>query len=399
VSFNSPSLDSNPERVLVAGWFSLQGHGATAGDLMARDLACQWLAVAGRPFDVANDRPFTGGVDWRAVDPAAYSDLLLVCGPFLPEVLAELRARFQACRLTGLNLSILSAADRGQFEFLLERESAEAANPDITYVAPRRRVPVVGVVPTREFQANGTGRVDEAHLAVRQLLDARDVAVVVIDTRIDSTRGLLRTPDQVESLIARTDVVVTTRLHGLVLALRAGVPALAIDPVVGGGKILPQARVVGWPYAYSVDCLDRHELDAAFEACLTPAARDLAAACRDRGRTMVDALRARFMSRFAPRVEESAGAGTAFIAESMAASDAALDLFPTALEEVLAWNDELRGGLAWWKGQADAWEEAARRSQEDVAEVRRGLEWWKGQAEAWDAAGIDPAEPLGGTTR
>ena len=34
-------------------------------------------------------------------------------------------------------------------------------------------------------------------------------------------------------LVSRLEVVVTTRLHGLVLALRAGVPALAIDPAAG----------------------------------------------------------------------------------------------------------------------------------------------------------------------
>ena len=57
------------------------------------------------------------------------------------------------------------------------------------------------------------------------------MAVVAIDTRLDANRTGLRTPAQVESLIARTDVVVTTRLHGLVLALKNGVPAVAIDTV------------------------------------------------------------------------------------------------------------------------------------------------------------------------
>lgn len=45
-------------------------------------------------------------------------------------------------------------------------------------------------------------------------------------------------------MLRRLDVVVTTRLHGLVLALKNGVPALAVDPVAaapGGG---PSAGVV-----------------------------------------------------------------------------------------------------------------------------------------------------------
>ena len=58
-------------RALVAGWFSWEKYTATAGDLMACDVACDWLRQAGLPFDVALAPPFTGGVDWRTVDPAA----------------------------------------------------------------------------------------------------------------------------------------------------------------------------------------------------------------------------------------------------------------------------------------------------------------------------------------
>src|SRR4051812_2348322 len=69
-------------KALVSGWFSFEQTGASAGDLLARDVACEWLRDAGRAFDVALAPPFTGGVDWRAVDPAAYSEVVFVCGPF-----------------------------------------------------------------------------------------------------------------------------------------------------------------------------------------------------------------------------------------------------------------------------------------------------------------------------
>src|SRR6478672_7330304 len=69
-------------KTLLAGWFSFEQMGATAGDLMTRDLAKQWLVSAGHTVDVAVAAPFSGGVDWQAVDPALYSDLVFVCGPF-----------------------------------------------------------------------------------------------------------------------------------------------------------------------------------------------------------------------------------------------------------------------------------------------------------------------------
>src|SRR5205823_231922 len=55
---------------------------ATAGDLITRDVVAGWLEAAGRPYDVANDPPFAGGVDWRRAHPAVYDEVVFVCGPF-----------------------------------------------------------------------------------------------------------------------------------------------------------------------------------------------------------------------------------------------------------------------------------------------------------------------------
>ena len=55
-----------------------------------------------------------------------------------------------------------------------------------------------------------------------------------IDTRLDVPNNSgLRTPAEIESLIAAMDVMVTTRLHGTVLALRNGVPAI---PLINRGR-------------------------------------------------------------------------------------------------------------------------------------------------------------------
>ena len=72
------------------------------------------------------------------------------------------------------------------------------------------------------------------------------------------------------------DVVLTNRLHGLVFALRAGEPALAIDPVAGGNKVMAQARVLGWPAATLVDEDAPARLDAMLDWCLSAEGRALA---------------------------------------------------------------------------------------------------------------------------
>ncbi|PZS37364.1 MAG: hypothetical protein DLM62_19660 [Pseudonocardiales bacterium] len=55
---------------------------------------------------------------------------------------------------------------------------------------------------------------------------------MLFDTRLDGQDWrFAQTPGQLESMIRRLDVVVTTRMHGLVLALKNGIPALAVDPI------------------------------------------------------------------------------------------------------------------------------------------------------------------------
>ena len=43
------------------------------------------------------------------------------------------------------------------------------------------------------------------------------------------------------------DVVITTRLHGTVLALKNGVPVIPIDPIADGAKITLQVKSLNWP--------------------------------------------------------------------------------------------------------------------------------------------------------
>jgi hypothetical protein len=286
-------------KVLVAGWFSFEEMGATAGDLIARDLACQWLERAGRSFDVAHAAPFTGGVDWRQVDPRAYADVVFVCGPCgNGPPLVEFLDRFAGCRLIGLNLTMLEPLDVwNPFDLLLERDSSARAHPDITFLSRRSRVPVVGVIlihPQPEYRKRDVHRA--ANDAIARLVARRELAAVPIDTRLDVNATGLRTAAEIESLIARMDVVLTTRLHGTVLALKNGVPALAVDPVAGGAKIRRQAATLGWPVVFDGDKITDEELERAYDYCLTEQARGQAAACAERACGELEKVRDEFIA-------------------------------------------------------------------------------------------------------
>jgi hypothetical protein len=271
--------------------------GASAGDLLARDLAAEWLRRAGHDCDIALAPPFAGGVDWHEVEPANYGDVVFVCGPVgNGPPLAAFLDRFAGCRLTGLNTTMLhELEDWNPFEILFERDSDARARPDIALVAREPLVPVVGTVLVHRQREYPGNLHQAANDALQRLAASRDVAAVPIDTRLDVNQTGLRSTAQVESLIARMDVVLTSRLHGMVLAIKNGVPAVVIDPVAGGRKVLRQAQVLDWPIVFTADAVTDRQLQEAFDFCLTDEARAQARRCRDEAVSRVIAARDEFI--------------------------------------------------------------------------------------------------------
>jgi len=269
-------------KVLLAGWFSFEQMGATAGDLLCRDLTGKWLREAGITHDIAVAHPFIDGVDWRVLAPNDYTHLIFVCGPFGngPPVDEMLQA-FAHCEMIGLNLSMLQDLNEWDpFKLLIERDSSRTARPDLVFLTDGPRVPVIGVVlvhPQGEYGDRGMHQ--QANDLIERVLAQREAALVRIDTRLDENSTGLRTPAEVESLIARTDAVITTRLHGLVMSIKNGVPAVAVDPIRGGAKIVRQGQSLGWPLVTSADKADESQLSQWLDQCLTQGVHDRAQRC------------------------------------------------------------------------------------------------------------------------
>ena len=269
-------------RVLVCGWFSFAGMGTTAGDLMSRDVTVSWLAQAGVPFDIAAVEPFGERLDWRAADPTTYTHVVFVCGPVgNGPPLSEFLERFKHCRLIGLNLSMLQPLHEwNPFDVLFERDSNRYARPDLSLLHQRPSRHLAGVIlahPQEEYEDRACHAA--AHAVLSKVLEHEQILSVPIDTCIDGNLGGLKDPAQIEELIARMDFVATTRLHGLVLALKNGVPALALDPIRGGAKVSSQAKILGWPAVIGVEALSKSRLIELCAYCVTAEARMLAREC------------------------------------------------------------------------------------------------------------------------
>jgi Polysaccharide pyruvyl transferase len=290
-------------KTLVAGWFSFEQGGATAGDLMAADLACEWLEEARNPYDIALAPPWEGGVNWRQVNPQHYAKVLFVCGPFRQyHNETEFLKHFEGCQMIGLNLTMPTPLHEwNPFDLLFERDSSVTAHPDLSFLARQPKVPVVGICLVEPYFVwpPAPALTAIANEAIQRLVASREIAAVLIDTRLDSNSTGLRTPTEVESLIARMDVMITTRLHGMVLALKNGVPVIAIDPEPGGAKICRQAETIDWPIVFAADALTEEGLQKAFDYCLTERARVKALACSQQSAHRVQAVRERFITAFA----------------------------------------------------------------------------------------------------
>ena len=91
----------------------------------------------------------------------------------------------------------------------------------MVFLSKNSKFPVVGICLVEPY----AGGLDvEANGAIQRLIDLREVATVYIDTRLDVNATHLRTPLEIEFLIARVDALITTRLHGAVMAIKMGCP-------------------------------------------------------------------------------------------------------------------------------------------------------------------------------
>lgn len=269
------------------------GHFSTVGDVESLEVVKGWCNNAQLPYDVAPysqslQKRMSGAIAPGSADPSKYSHLLVVCGPCYRELLRKNGfeiERYEHCHKVGINLTMVAPlAEWNPFDLLLERDSDRNTRPDLTFAREIERGPVAGrCVVARQREYGDRQRHSLALSLIDDLIARHQLPSIEIAT--DWPRaGTLSIPNSaaaLSGLISHVDVLLTNRLHGLVFALRNGVPALAIDAVAGGDKVTAQARVLGWPVCLLADQATPSTLDAALKWCLTAEARAAARAASE----------------------------------------------------------------------------------------------------------------------
>ncbi|WP_410578517.1 polysaccharide pyruvyl transferase family protein [Amycolatopsis sp. lyj-108] len=270
-------------RALVIGWASFRHGEATAGDVLSMRRVDEALSTMGLPHDLAWSPVYRpDDVNYEEVDPARYSHVVFVCGPVHGWQVQEVHRRFAHCHRIAVGVSVIDPEDDTVtgFDQVFARDHDGIGTPDLSLGVRTGEVLVTGVIlapPQPEY--GDSGHHSAVHGSVQKWIAGVDCARVPLDTRLAySDWERCETPDQFMSILSHLDVVVTTRLHGLVLSLQAGVPALAIDPVEGGGKVTAQADALGWPaLVRAEEAGDRAVLDSWWRWCSSVQGRAVAA--------------------------------------------------------------------------------------------------------------------------
>lgn len=273
------SLDK-PPRALLVGFFS------TVGDIDCLHIVQRWLTNAGIAFETAPyasaiHAKMPGSKDLRHVDAEDYTHLIVICGPCWSEHYHKKKFgldRFAHCRRIGVNLTMVDQlVSWNPFHVLYERDSDRLVRPDLSFLEDWQNVPVVArCLISRQDEYGNRQRHQQATQFINEAIQSMGVASMDVDTRWchpDNPPGQ-KTPDAVASVLARADYLMTTRLHGLVFGLRAGIPVIAVDPILGGDKVSSQAKVLGWPCVSKVEDLTADWLQRSMQWCLSTEARE-----------------------------------------------------------------------------------------------------------------------------
>lgn len=295
-------LDPARPEVLVAWYGSFGGHG-TIGDLLSLESVVARLAAEGWRVAHASAPEFmvpgATRVAWDEVDPQRFAAVIFTCGPIIaghPQTEA-LFARFRGRPLLGVGVSLFDPAHERHadpFTAVLARQGGSERFEDVALVAPlpllapcdrAGRGLVIGLAlrgPQAEYGTPNCLSDHTAHLAraaAEELLRPAGGRVETIDNHL-ARSGLA--PRDIEARYAACDLVITSRFHGAMLALRHRVPFVAIDQIRGGGKVAPLLADGGWPHVLRADAAHAADVVRSASAALAEESRPLLEAARAR---------------------------------------------------------------------------------------------------------------------
>ncbi|MER8848736.1 MULTISPECIES: capsular polysaccharide synthesis protein [Mesorhizobium] len=282
--------------ILLCWYGSLKDNG-TIGDLFAvQSVAARMKALglnfrhltANTAFEICGER-----VALDEIAEGDYAMLVFVCGPVIRDhpIVETIIRRFPSIRKIGISISLFSRDHINYvqpFDVALAREGGTQRFEDVAILAPSRVTPkrarelneplVIGLVLRGEQGEYGpqSSLHDRTSALTAHVLDSLATKYQVRSLEIEHhlTRSG-RPPVEIEALYASCDLVLTSRFHGAVLAMRNEVPFIAIDQIRGGGKLTNLLSNSGWPFVYRIEHAKEDEVTGAALNLIEGDKRDL----------------------------------------------------------------------------------------------------------------------------
>ena len=255
----------------LAFWGSCRHDRAhlTIGDISSVQAFYRGFHERGLPARILfeGDYPTSGvqTVDPASCDPGSFSAFVFVCGPLHANWSAgDFFGRFSCIPRLALNVSKVheSGGAENLFDLIIWRDSSDVRTFDVAIdprgrrrsatKSPRRGLSVCLVTDQPEYGAAGA--------TSQAALDLIDEAITISGReRVGDISTVLGTQSlaQIEDAFSSREMIVTTRLHGSLFAIRNGVPIVAIDQVKGGAKV---GRIIGeelgWPFTRKLEDLN-----------------------------------------------------------------------------------------------------------------------------------------------
>jgi len=260
------------KRIVIVGWFSFSLNHNTAGDLLSMQTLYDWVISAEFDCKVAVPTPVMPyEVETASLIEDAYDAIIFVCGPLTDYSLKPFMDKFTNIKRFAVNVSLIEGNIVGEeLNKVFARDSSSIANVDISLATKSVLTPVVGLIYVgKQYEYEGQDH-EKVEVVVDETLNHLDCARIFIDTKLPNNNHGLKSSGQIEAVIKKMDVVITTRLHGALLSLRNGVPAVVVDPVPSSAKVSRQMKAIGWPLLINDNELDSLALSEAMSKALKP---------------------------------------------------------------------------------------------------------------------------------
>ena len=268
-------------KILIAWFGAFDGHG-TIGDLLSLQSLTNHLHNQNLNFDYTSYENFQNlagkRVDWKKLNPNKYTIFIWVCGPILKNhpQLSEIFDKFINCTKIGVGVSLFRKEHFNYFnpfDFVFAREGITQVFDDIALAAPIQHNDIVSRGNKKEITIGLSLRGQQGEYgednclfeltektikkSAENLLQNRKGKIVIIENHLKRS-GV--DPEDIENLYSECDLVITSRLHGALMALRHSVPYIAIDQIKNGAKVYGILNNNKWPYVYKIEEINNEEI-------------------------------------------------------------------------------------------------------------------------------------------